>query len=166
MKVTRYKKRFWAVYAPGEVLICVCVQERRRERRPTAANLRRSFLQDATDRRSGEMLITTHCGIVVNSDHIACVVMQKALLTQEPPESTPADTPTFKVLLCMANGMTVVAARHLSETAARFLRQEIATRWTEGAPSVNVCEALTRHAEGAYYAEEFGTRLHLVEGGE
>ena len=28
MKVSRYKKRFWAVYAPGEELICVCLYKK------------------------------------------------------------------------------------------------------------------------------------------
>jgi hypothetical protein len=28
MTVSRYKKRFWAVYAPGEELICICVYKK------------------------------------------------------------------------------------------------------------------------------------------
>lgn len=112
------------------------------------------------------MLITTHCGMVVNSDHVACIAMQKHLLLEGEPEGSATDGPRFKVLLCLANGMMIVAVRQLSETAARFLRIEIAKRWAEGCAELNVCETLHRHTEGAYYAQDLGTKLILIEGGD
>jgi hypothetical protein len=112
------------------------------------------------------MLITTHSGSVVSSDHITCILMQKHRVGRDKTEGDPARPSHFKVLLCMANGLILVAVRELPEMAARFLRKEIATRWAEGAPELHISEALHRYEEGAYVAQDIRTKLILIEGGD
>lgn len=102
------------------------------------------------------MLITTHAGIVVNSDHIAYIALKR-----QEPEGGLFDTPGaenppegFKVLLFLAGGDSVVAATQVPEEAAQFLRRDIAHWWAEGNAALDVAHALQRHAEGAYYTRD------------
>lgn len=100
------------------------------------------------------MLLTTHTGIVVNSDHISCIALRHELPTPSEPDLEPGTLPTFRVLLCMVNSTLLVAARSLSEEAASFVRKDIAHSWETGATSWKAVQSLKRFAEGAYFAED------------
>jgi hypothetical protein len=105
------------------------------------------------------MLLTTHAGIVVNSDHITCIALRRELPGPSEPDPEPAPTggyppPTFRVLLGTVNGNFIIAARSLSEAQARFVRKDIAHAWESGAPSWKASPSLKRFAEGAYFADD------------
>jgi hypothetical protein len=105
------------------------------------------------------MLITTHAGLVVNSDHVACIVLRRHgnhdLEAQQ----------GYQVLLWLAHGNAIVAASRLTEQAARFLRQDIAFQWAEGARALDVHHSLARHTEGAYFALDAPQSAPTGEGG-
>jgi hypothetical protein len=100
------------------------------------------------------MLITTHTGLVVNSDHVAYIALKKHSIEDREAQASGDSTPRFKVLLYLAEGDAVVAAALLTQEAATFLRQDIANSWTDGSPSFDVNHSLRRHLEGAYFASE------------
>jgi hypothetical protein len=100
------------------------------------------------------MLITTHTGIVVNSNLVAYIPLKKhgkeAVETQISGDSAPR----FKVRLCFADGDSVVAAALLVQEAAEFLWKDIAHSGAEGSPSFDVNTSLRRHLDGAYFASD------------
>ena len=100
------------------------------------------------------MLITTHTGIVVNSDHVATITL-KATETDAPEAKAPGtSSPCFKTHLGLCSGAYVVAAAGMTREAAEFLRKDIAHHWAEGCPVFEVTQSLRRHREGAYFASE------------
>ena len=58
----------------------------------------------------------------------------------------------MRLLLVLAGGDSVVAARDLPPAACRFLREAITRAWAEGAALTDVRDLLKRYAEGAYIA--------------
>lgn len=99
------------------------------------------------------MLLTTHAGILVNSDHVAFIGLRRELPSPSEPDPEPGTEPTFRVLLAMADGNFLIAARTLSLPTARFVREDIAHHWETGKARWKAAESLKRHAEGAYFAD-------------
>lgn len=100
------------------------------------------------------MLLTTHTGVVVPSDHITCIALRRELPSPSEPDPEPGAIPLFRVLLGIVTGDFFIAARFLSEADARFVREDIANAWAEGKPFWKASDSLKRRAEGAYFAEE------------
>lgn len=98
------------------------------------------------------MLITTQCGVLVNTRHVAFVALKKC--SEERPQILASgDTPRHRVILFLAGGDPIVAAEGLTREDAEFLRKEIAQNWAEGSALLDVATSLARRNEGAYYAE-------------
>jgi hypothetical protein len=104
------------------------------------------------------MLITTYAGLVVNTDHVACIVLRRHGNDLEAQQG-------YQVLLWLTHGNAIVAASGLSEQAARFLRKDIAFQWAEGAKTLDVHHSLARHTEGAYFALDAPQSAPTGEGG-
>ena len=111
------------------------------------------------------MLIITHTGLVVHTDHVAYIALKQHGTEELEAQASGDVMPRFKVLLCFANGESIVAASELTQEAAVFLRQDIAHQWAEGATSLDVRRSLERHQEGAYFALD-GTQSAQTQGGE
>ena len=58
----------------------------------------------------------------------------------------------MRLLLVLAGGDSVVAARDLPPAACRFLREAITHAWAEGTNLTDVRDLLKNYAEGAYIA--------------
>jgi hypothetical protein len=114
------------------------------------------------------MLIVTHTGVVVSSDHIAYIALkkQRPLMEGHQAECESGSEPRFKVLLVLSNRDALVAADNLTDAAARFLRAQIMQTWTAGNPILEVIETLQQQAGGAYYAQEANITPPTQEGEE
>lgn len=99
------------------------------------------------------MLITTHNGILVNTQYVAFVALKKC--EQERPQIlVSSEEPRHKVVLFLIGGDPIVAADGLTREDAEFLRKDLAHHWAEGSALLDVATSLARRNEGAYYAEE------------
>ncbi|MEI6432868.1 MAG: hypothetical protein WCP07_11845 [bacterium] len=98
------------------------------------------------------MLLTTQGGLIVSSPHIAFLALRRE---ETSPRQTDPDSLTYRVLLCLADreGNRIVAARGVSLTAARFVREDIAHHWAIESARWSAEEALSRFRDGAYYAQ-------------
>ena len=100
------------------------------------------------------MLITTHTGILVNSDHVATITLKVTDTDASEAKASGTSSPCFKTHLGLCSGAYVVAAAGMTREAAEFLRKDIAHHWAEGSASFDVNASLRRHLEGAYFASE------------
>ena len=98
------------------------------------------------------MLLITHAGMTVNLAHVASIqsrTEEEAL--NVPARSNKEDTP-MRLLLVLAGGDSVVAARDLPPAACRFLREAITRAWADGMALTDARDLLKRYGEGAYMA--------------
>ena len=98
------------------------------------------------------MLLVTHAGMTVNLAHVVYIQSRN----EEEPLNAPArpnkgEAPV-RLLLVLAGGDSVVAAKDLPPAACRFLREAISHAWAEGASLTDVRDLLKQYAEGAYVA--------------
>lgn len=98
------------------------------------------------------MLLVTHSGMTVNLAHVATIQSRN----EEEPLNAPARPRNgehpVRLLLVLAGGDSVVAARDLPPAACRFLREAVTRAWAEGTPLTDVRDLLKRYGEGAYIA--------------
>ena len=98
------------------------------------------------------MLLVTHAGMTVNLAHVAYIQSRH----EEEPLNAPAQPnkgeAPVRLLLVLAGGDSVVAARDLPPAAYRFLREAISQAWAEGASLTDVRDLLKRYADGATIA--------------
>ncbi len=98
------------------------------------------------------MLITTHNGILVNSQYVALVAIKKC---EVKPQILACDEQSLhKVILFLTGGDPIVAADRLTRDAAEFLRKDIARHWTEGSTQLDVPASLARRNDDDENAED------------
>lgn len=98
------------------------------------------------------MLLVTHAGMTVNLAHVAYIQSRSEEEALNVPDRSDKGEAPVRLLLVLAGGDSVVAARDLPPAACRFLREAITHAWAEGANLTDVRDLLKRYGEGAYIA--------------
>ncbi len=98
------------------------------------------------------MLITTHNGILVNSQYVAFVAIKEC--KEKPQILASGEAPRHKVILFLTGGDPIVAADLLTRDAAVILQMEIAHHWAEGSAQLDVPASLARKNDGDYNTED------------
>ena len=98
------------------------------------------------------MLLVTHMGVTVNMDHVTFIHLKAEDTDTDAPQSRSRKDALMRVLLMLGGEASVVAARDLPPTVARYVREAITRAWAGGATIMDMRDLLKQHAESTHTA--------------